>query len=50
MEDYKLMNRLKQQGIGVLFVSSEMPKVMEISDRIVAMCDGQMDSKMAGEG
>ena len=42
VEIYNLMNRLKQQGIGVLFVSSEMPEVMGISDRIVVMCDGQI--------
>lgn len=42
VEIYNLMNQLKQQGIGVLFVSSEMPEVMGISDRILVMCDGRI--------
>ncbi len=45
VEIYNLMNHLKESGIGVLFVSSEMPEVMGISDRIIVMCDG----KIAGE-
>ncbi|RFB17439.1 sugar ABC transporter ATP-binding protein [Bacillus sp. HNG] len=42
VEIYNLMNQLKQQGIGVLFVSSEMPEVLGISDRILVMCDGKI--------
>ena len=41
-EIYHLMNRLKQQGIAVMFVSSEMPEVMGIADRIIVMCDGRI--------
>jgi len=40
VEIYHLMNQLKANGIGVVFVSSEMPEVMGISDRILVMCDG----------
>lgn len=42
VEIYNLMNQLKKQGIGVLFVSSEMPEVMGMSDRILVMCDGRI--------
>lgn len=42
VEIYHLMNQLKQEGIGVLFVSSEMPEVMGMSDRILVMCDGRI--------
>ena len=42
VEIYNLMNRLKQSGIGVMFVSSEMPEVMGMSDRIIVMCDGRI--------
>ena len=28
VEIYNLMNQLKQNGIGVMFVSSEMPEVL----------------------
>lgn len=40
VEIYNLMNQLKHNGTGVLFVSSELPEVMGISDRILVMCDG----------
>ena len=42
VEIYNLMNQLKQSGIGVMFVSSEMPEVMGMSDRIIVMCDGRI--------
>ena len=42
VEIYNLMNQLKQNGIGVMFVSSEMPEVLGMSDRILVMCDGRI--------
>ncbi|WP_410515292.1 sugar ABC transporter ATP-binding protein [Paenibacillus sp. BR2-3] len=49
VEIYNLMNELKQQGIGVLFVSSEMPEVLGISDRILVMCDGRITGEFPTE-
>ena len=46
VEIYNLMNELKNQGIGVVFVSSEMPEVMGISDRILVMCDGRITGEL----
>ncbi|MCP1103372.1 ribose transport system ATP-binding protein [Aequitasia blattaphilus] len=46
VEIYNLMNALKKNGIGVLFVSSEMPEVMGISDRIIIMCDGRITGEL----
>ena len=46
VEIYNLMNELKANGIGVLFVSSEMPEVMGISDRIIVMCDGRITGEL----
>ncbi len=42
VEIYNIMNDLKRQGIGVIFVSSEMPEVMCMSDRILVMCNGKI--------
>ena len=42
VEIYHLMNQLKQKGIGVLFVSSEMPEILGMADRILVMCDGRV--------
>ena len=49
VEIYNLMNQLKKQGIAVLFVSSEMPEVMGIADRIIVMCDGRITGEVSSE-
>lgn len=46
VEIYNLMNELKAQGIGVLFVSSEMPEILGISDRILVMADGKITKEL----
>lgn len=46
VEIYNLMNQLKKDGIGVMFVSSEMPEVLGISDRIIVMCDGRITGEL----
>ena len=46
-KDELLMNQLKKQGVGVLFVSSELPEVMGISDRIIVMCDGRITGELS---
>ncbi len=47
VEIYNLMNELKRQGIGVMFVSSEMPEILGMADRIVVMCDGRVTGEYA---
>ena len=42
---YELMRELTRQGVAVLMVSSELPEVIGMSDRIVVMRDG----RIAGE-
>ncbi len=46
VEIYNIMNDLKLRGIGVLFVSSEMPEVMCMSDRILVMCNGRITGNL----
>ena len=46
VEIYNLMNELKEKGIGVLFVSSELPEILGISDRIIVMCDGRITKEL----
>lgn len=49
VEIYHLMNELKKQGIAVMFVSSEMPEVMGIADRIIVMCDGRITGELMAQ-
>ena len=46
VEIYNLMNQLKKQGIAVMFVSSEMPEVLGIADRVIVMCDGRITGEL----
>ncbi len=46
VEIYNLINSLKEQGIAVIIVSSELPEVMGISDRILVMCDGKITGEV----
>lgn len=39
-EIFEIMNRLAEQGYGVIFVSSELKEILAMSDRIVVMSKG----------
>jgi ribose transport system ATP-binding protein len=41
-EIYRLINELVAGGAGVLLISSELPEVIAMSDRIMVMSDGQI--------
>ncbi len=42
VEIYKIMNRLKEEGKGVIMVSSELPETLGVADRVYVMHDGQI--------
>ncbi len=42
VEIYRVLNRLKEEGLGILMASSELPEIMGISDRIMVMSAGQV--------
>ena len=44
-EIYRLIRDLTQRGVGVLMISSELPEILGMSDRILVM----HDSRIAGE-
>lgn len=48
-EIYKIMNALKEQGKGVIMVSSELAECMGVSDRIYVMHEGEMTGIIEGE-
>ena len=49
VEIYNLMNELKREGIAVMFVSSELPEILGIADRIIVMCDGTITGELMNE-
>jgi L-arabinose transport system ATP-binding protein len=40
-EIYALIDRLTRDGLGILFISSELPELLGMADRIVVMKDGR---------
>jgi ribose transport system ATP-binding protein len=46
VEIYNIMNELKKQGVGVLFVSSELPEILGMSDKVVVMCNGRVKAEL----
>jgi len=46
IEIYHIINDLKRNGIGVMFVSSELPEVLGMSDRIIVMCNGKITREL----
>lgn len=41
-EIYDLMNRLASEGVAILMISSELPEVLGMSDRILVMREGKL--------
>lgn len=48
-EIYKLIRRAAEQGVAVLLVSSEMPELLHLSDRVLVMCGGRITGELRGE-
>lgn len=41
-EIHNLMNELAAQGVGILMISSELPEVLGVSDRVIVMHEGRV--------
>lgn len=41
-EIYKIMRELAAEGNAIIMVSSEMPELLGMSDRVMVMCEGKM--------
>ena len=48
-EIYNLMDQLVQQGKSIIMISSELPEVLRMSDRIVVMCEGRKTGELSIE-
>jgi len=46
-EIYQIINQLAAQGKSIVFISSEMPELLGMCDRIYVMCDGRMVAELA---
>lgn len=46
VEIYHLMNNLVKEGVSLIFISSELPEILSLSDRIVVMCEGRITREL----
>ena len=45
-EVYRLVREAADQGLAVLLVSSEMPELLALSDRVLVMCEGEITGEL----
>ena len=48
-EIYKLMRQMNDRGIAIIMISSELPEVIGMSDRILVMHDGRIVGEVAAD-
>jgi ribose transport system ATP-binding protein len=48
-EIYNLINQFKKEGLGILMISSEMPELLGISDRILVMHNNTIEGELSRE-
>src|SRR5579883_1325892 len=48
-EIYKLLRSLADQGKAIVMISSELPEILRMSDRIVVMCEGRITGELAAK-
>ncbi len=48
-EIYKLINKFKDNGLAIIMISSEMPELLGISDRILVMHNNTISGELTRE-
>ncbi len=49
-EIYGLIDDLANEGIAIMFISSELPEILGLSDRIIVMQSGRITGELPGDG
>lgn len=45
---YKLILGLAEAGLGIIMVSSELPEILAVSDRVIVMSEGNLTAEISG--
>lgn len=48
-EVYYIIHKLREQGVAVMLISSDMEEIVELSDRAVAMYQGRINGEFIGD-
>jgi inositol transport system ATP-binding protein len=49
-EIYSMMRDLADSGMGIILISSELPEIIGICDRVIVMNKGRVSAELPGEG
>jgi ribose transport system ATP-binding protein len=49
-EIYRLIDALAKRGVGIIVISSELPEVVGICDRVLVMREGRIEGEVGGAG
>ena len=47
-EIYKLLDRLANEGKAIVMISSELPEIIRVSNRVLVMCEGRITGEVSG--
>ena len=45
---YAIIHNLRQQGVSILLISSDMEEIVELSDRVMTVCQGRINGEFKG--
>lgn len=48
-EIHALLRQMAQQGVGIVMVSSELPEILGMSDRVIVMHEGKLMGSLSGD-
>ncbi|GHU38195.1 ribose import ATP-binding protein RbsA [Bacilli bacterium] len=48
-EIYGLMNELAERGVGIIMVSSDLPEILGVSDRVIVIREGEISGEVTRE-
>ncbi|MDY4694245.1 MAG: sugar ABC transporter ATP-binding protein [Blautia sp.] len=46
---YTIIHQLREEGVAVLLISSDMEEIVELSDRVMTVCQGRINGEFMGE-
>ena len=46
-EIYKIMRELTEQGVSVIMISSELPELLGMSDRVIVIRNGRISGELS---
>lgn len=49
LEIYRILRQLCEDGVGVIVISSDLPEVLGICDRVVVMAEGRVTGELSAD-